>query len=97
MHGICMALAASVLLSASASAEKTLRVVMHSDLKILDPVWSSAYIVRQHGYLIYDTLFAMDEHFNVQPQMAQLWTVSDDGLTYTITLRQGLAWLDGRR
>jgi peptide/nickel transport system substrate-binding protein len=38
----------------------------------------------------------MDEHFNIQPQMAQGWTVSDDGLTYTITLRDGLAWHDGR-
>jgi hypothetical protein len=39
---------------------KFARVVMHSDLKSLDPVWSGAYIVRNHGYLIYDTLFALD-------------------------------------
>ena len=50
-------LAASV---ASASAQKTMKVVMHSDLKIVDPIWTTAYITRNHGYMIYDTLFAMD-------------------------------------
>ncbi len=46
---------------AAAQSNKTLRVVMHSDLKILDPIWTTAYIVRNHGYLIYDTLFALDD------------------------------------
>ena len=52
------ALAGLALLSGPALAQspKTLRVVMHSDLKIVDPVWTTAYIVRNHGYLIYDTL-----------------------------------------
>ena len=55
-----------------------------------------AYIVRQHGYLVYDTLFAIDETFAVKPQMAEGYKVSADGLTYTITLREGLAWHDGQ-
>src|SRR5215831_15046403 len=74
--------------------EKTLKVVMHSDLKSLDPVWSGAYIVRNHGYLIYDTLFALDAKFQVQPQMAESWHQSEDGLVTTITLRPGLLWHD---
>jgi peptide/nickel transport system substrate-binding protein len=78
-----------------ATAGQTLRVVMHSDLKILDPIWSGAYIVRQHGYLVYDTLFAIDADFKVRPQMAEGYTVSPDGLTTTIRLREGLAWHDG--
>src|SRR5262245_5247075 len=73
----------------------TLRVVMHSDLKILDPVWTTAYIVRNHGYLIYDTLFSVDEKFEPQPQMVESWTVSDDKLTWTFKLRDGLKWQDG--
>ncbi|MGI9506947.1 MAG: ABC transporter substrate-binding protein, partial [Geminicoccaceae bacterium] len=44
-----------------ASAEDVLRVIPHADLKVLDPIWTTAYISRNHGYLIYDTLFAMDE------------------------------------
>jgi len=69
---------------------------MHSDLKILDPIWTTAYIVRNHGYLVWDTLFAMDEKFEVKPQMVDTWKVSDDKLTYTFTLRDGLEWHDGK-
>ena len=50
-------------------AEKVLRVIPHADLKNLDPIWTTAYISRNHGYMIYDTLFAMDESFSPQPQM----------------------------
>lgn len=80
----------------AASEPRTFKVVMHSDLKVLDPVWSGAYIVRNHGYLIYDTLFAMDERFQIRPQMAESWQLSDDGLVATIKLREGLAWHDGK-
>ena len=79
----------------SALAQSTLRVVMHSDLKIVDPIWTTAYITRNHGYMIYDTLFATDAAGKVQPQMVDRWTVSPDGLVYTMTLRDGLLWHDG--
>src|SRR5258705_4734957 len=82
--------------SLTASEPRTFKVVMHSDLKALDPVWSGAYIVRKHGYLIYDTLFAVDSKFQVQPQMAESARMSADGLTATIKLREGLAWHDGQ-
>ncbi len=81
---------------AMAQPNKTLRVVMHSDLKILDPIWTTAYIVRNHGYLIYDTLFALDDKLKPQPQMVESWTVSDDQLTWTFKLRDGLKWQDGQ-
>ena len=92
-------LAASALLIAApvaAQSPKTLRVVMHSDLKIIDPVWTTAYIVRDHGYLIYDTLFALDGKFEPQPQMVESWTVSEDKLVWTFRLRSGLKWHDGQ-
>ena len=79
----------------AASAETELRVVPHSGLKILDPIWTTAYITRNHGYMIYDTLFAMDPDGNVQPQMVDSVSRSDDGKTVTITLRDGLKWHDG--
>jgi peptide/nickel transport system substrate-binding protein len=81
---------------AMAQSDKTLRVVMHSDLKILDPIWTTAYIVRNHGYLIYDTLFALDGKLEPKPQMVESWTVSDDQLTWTFKLRDGLKWHDGQ-
>ncbi len=78
-----------------AGAETVLRVIPHADLKNLDPIWTTAYISRNHGYLIYDTLFAMDENFKPQPQMVDSWEVSDDKLTWTFTLRDGLKFHDG--
>lgn len=78
-----------------ASAETTLRVVMHSDLKIVDPIWTTAYMSRNYGYMVYDTLFAMDEKLAIKPQMVESYSVSDDKLTYTFTLRDGLLWHDG--
>jgi peptide/nickel transport system substrate-binding protein len=62
LFAIAAAAVAMAGLAASAQADKTLRAVMHSDLKILDPIWTTAYIVRNHGYMIYDTLFATDEN-----------------------------------
>ncbi len=52
--------AAMIALSTPASAEKVLRVVPHADLKNLDPIWTTAYITRNHAYMVYDTLFAVD-------------------------------------
>ena len=57
------------------ASAQTLKVVMHSDLKVLDPIWSGAYIVRNHGYMLYDTLFAMDEQFQIKPQMVDTWSI----------------------
>jgi peptide/nickel transport system substrate-binding protein len=86
-------LSAALALASQAHA-KTLTAVMHSDLRILDPIFTGAYITRDHGYMVYDTLLATDSNFKVQPQMAD-WKVSDDKLTYTFTLRDGLKWHDG--
>jgi len=83
------------LMAPAAAQEDVLRVVMHSDLKIIDPIWTTAYITRNHGYMVYDTLLALDETGAVQPQMAESWEVSDDGLTYSFTLRDGLTFHDG--
>jgi peptide/nickel transport system substrate-binding protein len=92
-----VAVAAPMTLAAVPAPAQTLRAVMHSDLKILDPVWTTAYIVRNHGYMIYDTLLAVDGKLQVQPQMlAKLPELSQDELTYTFTLRDGLMWHDGK-
>ena len=81
---------------AAAENKKTLRVVMHSGLRITDPIITTACIARNHGYMIYDTLFAVDEKFSVKPQMVKNWKLSDDKLTYTFTLRDGLSFHDGK-
>jgi peptide/nickel transport system substrate-binding protein len=76
------------------AAGGTITAVMHSDLRVIDPGFTTAYITRDHGYMVYDTLLATDSNFKIQPQMAD-WKISDDKLTYTFTLRDGLKWHDG--
>lgn len=91
---VAMPLAVSSVAS-QAQAETVMRVIPHADLKNLDPIWTTAYISRNHGYMIYDTLFAMDENFKPQPQMVDTYTTSDDGLVWTFVLRDGLKFHDG--
>jgi len=96
MRRLLLAIAAALSASTSSLASaQTLKVVMHSDLKALDPIWSGAYITRNHGYMLYDTLFAIDEKLQVKPQMVESWTTSDNGLVWTFKLRDGLEWHDG--
>ena len=90
------AVAAGPLAVAPASAQKVLKAVMHSDVKIIDPIWTTAYISRNVGYMIYDTLFALDAKNDVKPQMVDKVDISADKLTYTMTLRDGLLWHDGQ-
>jgi len=91
-----LTLAAVLAFAAPAAAQQTLKVALHSDLKIVDPVWTTALISTHHGYMIYDTLFALDENLEVKPQMVDKWEVSPDKLTWTFTLRDGLEWHDGK-
>ncbi|SKA15707.1 peptide/nickel transport system substrate-binding protein [Enhydrobacter aerosaccus] len=96
LRSIAAALVAALLAACPTLAQtKTVRAVMHSDIKILDPIWTTANIVRNHGYMVWDTLFAMDEKLQVQPQMVDHWELSPDRLIYTFTLRDGLKWHDG--
>src|SRR5437870_7483866 len=81
--------------SALAQGQKVLRFIPQADLRILDPITTTAYITRNHGYMIYDTLFAIDAKFQVQPQMVDKYEISKDQLTYTFTLRDGLKFHDG--
>jgi len=76
--------------------EKVLRVVPHSNLNILDPVWTTQYMARNHGYMVYDTLFGTDANNKIQPQMVDKWSVSPDKRLWTFTLRDRLEFHDGK-
>jgi peptide/nickel transport system substrate-binding protein len=90
---LSVALVSQPLTSQALAAGKTITAVMHADLRT-PGMMTTAYIVRDFGYMIFDTLLAEDSNFKIQPQMAE-WKVSDDKLTYTFTLRDGLKWHDG--
>lgn len=88
-------LAVAALAPLEAAAQKTIKFIPEADLRSLDPIWTTAYITRNHGYMVYDTLFATDAKFQVQPQMVDKYEVSADKLTWTFTLRDGLKFHDG--
>ncbi len=92
-----MALASALLAAGtlSAASQETLRLRMNGDINTMDPIATTNFTIRNAAYLMYDTLFAMDSNYEAQPQMAEGYTLSDDGLTYTITLRDGLKFHDG--
>lgn len=89
-------LAAAASLAASrARAAQVLRFVPQADLAILDPIWTSANITRNHGYLVFDTLYGTDADWRVQPQMVEGHVVGDGGKLWRLTLREGLRFHDG--
>lgn len=78
-----------------AQPAKVLRFVPRNDLDIVDPVWTSTYVTRNHGYLVYDTLYGLDENLMPHPQMVDGHVVEADGTVWTLTLREGLRFHDG--
>jgi len=76
--------------------QTTLRFIPQADLRSIDPIWTTAYVTRNFGYMVFDTLFALDKDLKPQPQMIDRWSKSDDQLTWRFTLRDGLKWHDGQ-
>lgn len=89
--------AASLVRPALAQGTKgrSLVFVPYSPLTALDPIWTLSNNTRTHGYLVFDSLYAMDASFEPRPQMAEGASQDDDGATWTITLRSGLKFHDG--
>jgi peptide/nickel transport system substrate-binding protein len=79
----------------SAQGSKVVTFCPHADLASLDPVWTTADITRNYSLAVFDTLFAYDAQFNVQPQMVDGVTTASDGLSWDLTLRDGLKFHDG--
>ncbi len=80
-----------------ASTATTLRFTPQQDLVTLDPVITTAYVSRNHGYMVFDTLYGMDATFQATPQMVEGHRIEDDGKLWTLTLRPGLVFHHGER
>ena len=74
---------------------RTLVFVPQANLTSLDPIWTSATVTRNYGYMVFDTLFGTDDALVPRPQMAEGSTTEDDGRRWTIRLRDGLVFHDG--
>lgn len=81
--------------AALAAEPSVLRMVPQADLKVLDPVWTTATVTRDHGFMVYDTLFGMTAKGEIKPQMVDTFSHSPDGKVWNFTLRPGLAFHDG--
>lgn len=95
LGGIAAALAAPRIVQAQ--AKRVLKFVPDADLAVLDPVLTTSYQTRDHGYMVYDSLYAQDDQYRIRPQMAEGHLTEDDGKTWKITLRDGLKFHDGER
>ena len=93
--GVAALLAAPSISRGAANAP--LKFIPQSDLTILDPIITTVYTVRNHGYMVFDTLFGMDSDYHMQPQMLEGFTVEDDGKRWKLKLREGLLWHDGEK
>ena len=80
---------------AQPAQNRVLKMVPQANLTSLDPIWTTANITRNHGHMIYDSLYGLDAQFRPQPQMAEGHVVEDEGKLITITLRPGLKFHDG--
>ncbi len=93
--GLAAAVGLMLLPTLGHAQSSVLRVRPFGDLKAIDPIVNSDYMARNHGYMVYDTLFAMDEKLAIKPQMVETFQTSADGLTWTFVLRDGLKFHDG--
>jgi peptide/nickel transport system substrate-binding protein len=92
--GAAALLAAPRLASAQA---RPLKFVPQADLAVLDPVYATAYVTRNHAFMVFDTLYGLDEHYQPQPQMLEGHSVENDGKLWVMTLRDGLLFHDGSK
>jgi len=92
--GIASAALPRVAIAQPANA-RVLRFVPQSNLTLLDPIITTAAVTANHAWMVWDTLFGVNAAQQAKPQMAEGYTVSDDGRTYLIRLRDGLKWHDG--
>jgi peptide/nickel transport system substrate-binding protein len=99
LAGSATGLAASIGLGApsvrAAGSAQVLKFVPQADLAILDPVFTTAFVTRNHAALVFDTLYGVDENFRPQPQMLEGHSIEDDGKLWKLTLREGLRFHDG--
>ena len=73
------------------------RFIPNANLSAIDPIWTTALVAQEHGYLVFDTLYGIDEVAQLRPQMCAGHELSDDQLTWTFTLRDGLMFHDGEK
>ncbi len=78
-----------------AASSSVMKFIPQSDLTVLDPIWPTAYVTRNHGLMVFDTLYGIDSTYAAQPQMVAGHVAENDGKQWRMTLRPGLKFHDG--
>ncbi len=81
---------------ARAQGTRLLRFIPQADLSTLDPHWNTAYVTRNHGFMVFDTLYGVNSAYQVSGQMVAGHVTADGGKTWTLTLRDSMKWHDGQ-
>jgi peptide/nickel transport system substrate-binding protein len=79
---------------ARAAENKVLRFVPYTNLANLDPIWTTQTGTRDAAFLIWDTLYGVNDKFEPQPQMVEAHEISPDLKTWTFRLRADLKFHD---
>ena len=95
LMGAVMSGVAAPALAQPKGISKLIRFIPQADLTVLDPMWTTAYVTRNHGFMVFDTLFGQDSQFRPSPQMVAGFKTEDDGKLWTLGLRSGLKFHDG--
>jgi len=80
---------------AQPAASRTLKYVPHANPGNIDPFTNTAFVARDHAFLVFDQLYGMNERFEPVPQMVQGHVTENGGLLWRFTLREGLKFHDG--
>ena len=92
---LCLVLAAIPAITLADAAEAKIIYAISDDPEVMDPTlcsYSRSSIVLQQ---LFRGLYKLGEDGSIVPALAEGYTVSDDGLVYTFTLRDGCKWSDG--
>ncbi|MGE0222097.1 MAG: ABC transporter substrate-binding protein [Acetobacteraceae bacterium] len=97
LAGSAAALASPAVLAQPAIGGKstTLVHVPQGNLVTMDAVWTTAQVTRNAAAMVFETLYGRDEKLNPKPQMVSGHTIEENGLLWTMTLRDGLLFHDG--
>src|SRR5208283_795062 len=85
---------------ARAQSDRVFKFIPQADLSVLDPVWTTAYVARNHGFMVFDTLYGQagpNGGYAATPQMVAGHAVENEGRIWKLTLRDGLLFHDGQR
>jgi peptide/nickel transport system substrate-binding protein len=95
LMGALLVMAVGVAMPGAAQGNNTLIMARAVDATGLDPHLQTAFASLRLLDLIYEPLVRTDADLNIVPALAESWEFSDDGLTLTFHLRQGVTFHDG--